>query len=195
MKKKVDEHFIQLFSALYSTEDILAFLIRGHLYCEASLTELLSQHLKNKTEINIDRLDYSVKINLCSALGLIPVMLKPGLQHLGVIRNKYVHNLNYSATEQDQLDFLNTIRSTMGEPAEDLFSRNTKFPNGFRRCVMALWIPLQMALAGNESEFRDIRKQIVAAATSISVLYKEDSKDQGLKRIIKRHQRTNKNHK
>ena len=139
--------FRDCFQELYGTADVLAFVIRGHLYCESALTQLLEANFKNPNAIDVDRLQYRTKVELCVALGLIDPSLTPGLHKLGLLRNKFGHNLTYVATEVDQRDFVNTVKSSLGAPAKFYLSRGRKFPNGLRRCILALWIPLQIHLA------------------------------------------------
>ncbi len=175
MDVQCGKQFVHLFSSLYSTEDILAFIVRGHLYCEAALSGLLNSSLKNPEELDTDRLDYSTKVDLCSALGLFAEDLKPGLKQLGKLRNKIVHNLEYKITEQDQMDFINTLRSTLGEPAEYYFSFScaTEFPNGLCRCVQCLWISLQIKNGSDPEEVKEKLSQIVYVSMKMSGLDNE----------------------
>ena len=145
------ENYEKCFTELYAAEDIFVVLIRGHLYCEAALADLLRQNLKFPEELNIDRLDYQAKVNLCAALGLFGAFaLKPGMSKLGSLRNRFVHQLEYKATEQDLTDLLNTVKGSLGMPAQFLLRRGTEYPNGFRKCVMALWVPLALLCAPME---------------------------------------------
>jgi hypothetical protein len=148
MPSKFIEQVEKCFNELHATEDAFVLLVRGHLYCESSLAELLRLNFKHPTEVKIDRLDYQAKVNLCSAMGVFdPLTLGPGLSKLGVIRNKYVHQLDYVASEQDQTDFINTLKATLGNPAQFYFRREVDYPNGLCRCVLALWLPLEILCA------------------------------------------------
>lgn len=168
MNTQYAKRFMRLFYALHSTEDILAFIIRGHLYCEASLVELLRQSFKNPDAVNIDRLTFSLKVNLCSALGSLTPDLRSGLLQLNSLRNKIAHNLEYEVQESDQVDLINTLRSSLGEPGEYYFSRGVDFPNGLRRCIISLWIPLQLLQAENSQEVKETLVQIIYASCEIS---------------------------
>lgn len=113
------ERMEKYFFELYTTTDLLMVIVRGHLYCEFALSEILRGKFSNPKEINIDRLDYRAKVNLCSALGCFDsINLKQGLIMLGEMRNKYVHNLYYKVTDQDQLNFVNTLKSSLGKPSK-----------------------------------------------------------------------------
>ena len=150
MAKTFLQRFGECFAELISTKNVMLVVVRGHLYCEAALAEALRKHLKCPEEIQIDRLGFQAKVNLISALGAIGLELKPGLTQLGKLRNKYVHQLDYEATESDQTDLINSLKSTIGMPAQFYLRRATEFPNGLRRCVIALWLPLEMCCAPPE---------------------------------------------
>jgi hypothetical protein len=141
------KRFARCFGELHGKEDVFTFLTRGHLFCESALARILTKAVKRPDALDVDRLDYQAKVNLCNALGLIPESLVPGLVKLGKFRNRFVHQLDYIATVQDQSDFINTLRSTCGEPAEYYLSRRIDFPNGIRRCILILFLLLELQLA------------------------------------------------
>lgn len=170
IKEKFLESFSNLFIELHSTNNLLTFLVRGHLYCESTLSQILQNSVKRKDAINIDRLDYQAKINLCNAFGLIPESIVPGLQKLGSIRNKYVHNIDYEVTEEDQLDFVNTLKSTLGEPAQYYLHYKTEFPNGFKRGIVVLWVPLQLELAPDKETASELLVSLAALMARVSGL-------------------------
>jgi hypothetical protein len=141
------QRFAECYAELHTVESVMLLIVRGHLYCESVLAELLRGNLKHPDELSIDRFEFQSKVNLCCAMGLIDLSLKPGLTQLGKLRNKYVHQLDYEATEEDQADLVNALKSTIGMPAQYYLRRRTEFPNGFRRSVIALWLPLEMHCA------------------------------------------------
>ena len=133
---------------LLAESDPFVVIVRGHLFCESSLATLLKNALPKPEELNIERLEYQAKVNWSSALDLFAGQnLKPGLLRLGALRNKYVHKLDYAATESDEDDLVNTLKSTLGPSASLYLDRRLPFPNGLRRCVMTLWIPLEILCA------------------------------------------------
>lgn len=128
-------------------EDLFSVIIKGHLYCESVLSHLIEEVLPYPEHLNIARLDYQAKVNLCCALGVVPERYKTSLTHLGKLRNKFSHNLNFSLSEVDEQDFMNLIKSTLGEPIQYLFNTNFEFPSNLRRCVIGLWLALEGTLA------------------------------------------------
>lgn len=152
--KKVRSIMKELFIARLKThledlyvEDLFSVSIKGHLYCESALYHLIEEILPYPEHINISRLDYQAKVNLCCALGAVPERYKPSLTHLGKLRNKFSHVLNFSLSEEDEQDFMNLIKSTLGEPVQFLFNTNFEFLSNLRRCVIGLWLALEGALA------------------------------------------------
>ena len=115
----------------------------------------------------VDRLEFQAKVNLCSALGLLDLSMKPGLTQLGKLRNKYVHQLDYEATERDPADLVNSLKSSIGMPAQYYLRRRTECPNGFRRCVIARWLPLEMYCTP-EDEAKEMVEQIVQLMAAVS---------------------------
>ena len=164
------QRFSKLFVDLHTNEDILTFLVRGHLYCESTLANILRKALTRCEALDVERLDYQAKLKLCNAFGLIPENLVPGLEQLGSLRNKYVHRLDYNATEQDQLDLINTIKSTCGLPSQYYLHRGIQFPNGFKRCIVALWIPLEVQLAPDEESAEELLLSLAALMADVSGL-------------------------
>lgn len=157
--QRVFEHFEEI----YTTQSVFTLILRGHLYCEAVLAFILHRALKNPDEMNIGRIEFQRKVQLGCALGLIPLKLKPALVKLGNLRNRLAHQLDSEITEQDQLDFLNAIKSNMGANAAFYLRRNLEYPNGLRRGILALWIPLA-AIALNSDEKKEIIPEMIKFA-------------------------------
>ena len=167
MAKTFLQRFVDCFEELNCTENVMLVVVRGHLYCESALAEVLRKHLQRPEEIQIDRLEFQAKVNLCSALGALALELKPGLTQLGKLRNKYVHQLDYKATENDQTDLVNSLKSTIGMPAQFYLRRVRNFPSALRRCVIALWLPLEMHCVPRE-ETRAMLEQMARFGAAVS---------------------------
>ena len=160
--------FIKCFKDLHTTEDIPIFMIRGHLHCESVLEALLSKAIQRPSALDVDRLDYQAKLNLCNAFGLIPESLVPGLAKLGQFRNRLAHRIEYSISEQDQSDFINTIRSTGGPHTEYYLSKRTEFPNGLRRCIIGLLMDLSSNLADTVEQKKDMMVNLAITMQEVS---------------------------
>lgn len=88
-------------------DDELQVIVRGHLYLEHVLIQFLNQALPLPEAIDLRRVPYSMKIDLCVALRLIRPSLVPPMNKVNELRNRVAHNLHYVFTEKDKLDFYN----------------------------------------------------------------------------------------
>ncbi|MCK4798639.1 MAG: hypothetical protein KAT05_14775 [Spirochaetes bacterium] len=75
-------------------------IIRGHLYIEYLLNEILQRTLKDPRAINIDKLGFYKKVTLLRAIGTISKEMKVYLQSFNEIRNKYAHDLKFQPDYQ-----------------------------------------------------------------------------------------------
>jgi hypothetical protein len=162
------DRVMSCFKNLHETDDILTFMIRGHLHCESVLTALLSKAIQRPEALDVDRLNYQAKLNLCNAFGLIPESLEPGLAKLGKFRNQLVHRFDCSISEQDQTDFINTLRSTGGLHTEYYLSERTDFLNGLRRCIEVLLIELALQLADTVEQREDMLVSLSVLAVKVN---------------------------
>lgn len=153
--------FMKCFTDLHGTDDLLSFMIKGHLHCESVLTEILLKGFKRPEALNFARLEYRAKLNLCNALGIIPESLVSGLAQLGKLRNRLSHSLDEEISEKDQLDLMNTVRSQGGPPMEYYLSKRTEFPNGLRRCIIGMLIELSLCL----SDSAKVKKEMLISLT------------------------------
>ncbi len=183
MQYKYVLQFIRLYNALYLTEDILSFIVKGHLYCEAALGEILRQDFKHPEMVDIDRLGFSTKVNLCTALGIVWLDLRPGLLKLNSLRNKIVHNLEYEIQERDQAELINEIKSSLGKSFGSFLPRGIKFPDGLRRCIILLWIPLQLMREHETQDFIENLIGIMHASSIIAGMNEDQFREQLFKQL------------
>lgn len=162
--------YLDCFVELQFAPNIFSLIVRGHLYCEAALASLVRTRLVAPDELDVDHLGYQLKVDLATALGFILPELKPALKALGALRNKYVHRLDYEVTEDDQRDFMNMFKSTLGPAAKYILRRGTEFPGGLRRTIIALWVGLELAGAPN----REIAISMMASLTMVPAALRGD---------------------
>lgn len=85
MINKNDE---RLFNDLVA-EDNAGLVLRGHLHVEHELIKYISKQLPFPDRIDWGRIDYTGKVELALSCGL-EVNIRPGLVHLGTLRNNFV---------------------------------------------------------------------------------------------------------
>lgn len=83
-----------------STSSRVEALLRGHLWIEHYLTELLREKLVRPDAVDIERMAWRQKLSWCDGLGLIEQEDIPSLLEFNRIRNRLAHDLNAEPTEQ-----------------------------------------------------------------------------------------------
>lgn len=109
-------------------ETYLQIILKGHLYIENRLIELIKVKLVNPNAINLNDLNFPTKINLARALGLLDNKKSKLLRNLNRIRNKLAHDLNFELSDEEikkQINYFdkyysNSFQKTIEENAGDL---------------------------------------------------------------------------
>jgi hypothetical protein len=91
-----------------SSSEILVVILKGHLYIESALLELLSEVINIK-EIESD-MSFKQKLDLARSLNLISKDTYCPINKFNKIRNQYSHNVNYVFEEKEYNDLLSTLR-------------------------------------------------------------------------------------
>jgi hypothetical protein len=87
--------------------------IRGHLYIESILIHLIQEALPRQDLLQVDRISFNSKVELCASLGLIPEYMIPIYKKINQLRNYIAHNLSYQLTDKDKADLLNCFTKEM----------------------------------------------------------------------------------
>jgi RNase H-fold protein (predicted Holliday junction resolvase) len=90
-------------------EDELGAVVRAHIHIEHELEQFIATVLPRADELG--RMDYSAKVRLALACGL-PRELKPTLNAIGTLRNKFAHRLGTRLTRKEADDFFNLFGKT-----------------------------------------------------------------------------------
>ena len=98
-------------------EDELGVIVRAHIYVEHELTEFIKARLNPPAALDAIRLDYSGRVRLALALGLLPE-LKSALQFVGTLRNKFAHQLDSAINKEDADNFEKAL-GVLGKPIVD----------------------------------------------------------------------------
>ncbi|MED4068577.1 hypothetical protein [Priestia megaterium] len=150
--------------------DFLVVVIRGHLYVEHELNNLIKKTVKHASSYN-ERIIFSQKMQLAHALGCIDEEIHRVIDALNNVRNRYAHNIKYNLTEQHATDFINVFKQAPGLKA--MFDK--RFPNKqvgsweerFRYAITHLWLYLKEtdALFHYQKAVEDLglRARIIAA--------------------------------
>jgi hypothetical protein len=86
------------FQAALNGEDELGVVIRAHIHVEAMLNALVDKLLVSPKHVEKMNIDYSQKVRLAIALGLLPQYESP-LLALGTLRNAFAHKPGIALTK------------------------------------------------------------------------------------------------
>lgn len=90
-----------------ASNEILVVILKGHLYIENTLYDILSEVLDIKC-INSD-MTFKQKLDLANSLGLLADEVYRPLNKFNGIRNHYMHNINYMFDKKEFDDFLSVF--------------------------------------------------------------------------------------
>ncbi|NMF04553.1 hypothetical protein ACUH7Y_09530 [Clostridium beijerinckii] len=90
------EKKIMEFASDVESENSVQAILKGHLYIEHELRELLARNIKNPNFLKIDRIKFSDLTNWVFALGLLPKEIHQAVKKINELRNACAHNLRYT---------------------------------------------------------------------------------------------------
>jgi hypothetical protein len=132
--------------SLVDQKDSLGFVLRLHLQVENALENFIDAVLVNPEELG--RLDYSARVRLALACGL-QADLKPSLNALGALRNRFVHRIGVALTNEETSRFVATLPANI-KSLYDYEYKNLKgkgasnnYKIGF--CIWMLWTAVYKA--------------------------------------------------
>ncbi|MBS1301425.1 hypothetical protein [Loktanella sp. SALINAS62] len=94
-------------------------LIKGHLYFEKVLSEILRGQLAYPEEIKLARIAFQQKLQLISAMGLLPRSYIASIRFLSGIRNKLAHDLDFEVSDEDKFNFLGLLPTALRAAIEE----------------------------------------------------------------------------
>ncbi|MDF1997582.1 hypothetical protein [Peribacillus frigoritolerans] len=159
---------IEQFVQEINSPDLLNVILRGHLYIEAKIIELLENRFTHPEEFKMSDINYPNKINLCVALGIIDRSETKAYLKLNKLRNTMAHQLQPSQIEKE----IGDIISSLSNEQRKLYKTN-KIEDGLlynlRKALAVLFVDLNAILESikNEEElfqeiiplFKDYKKE------------------------------------
>src|SRR5689334_13028913 len=89
--------------------DEFTAVIRGHLFVEHVLIHFLTEALPHHDLVQLDRISFNLKVELCAGLGVLPKALIAPMKKINALRNKTAHNLEYKISLNDKLELLDSF--------------------------------------------------------------------------------------
>ncbi|MBL8596118.1 MAG: hypothetical protein JNL14_00100 [Devosia sp.] len=110
------------FFALLGSADALSAAIRGTLYVEEQLRELVRENVAYPEALKRLELDYGGWLQLAVALGLNEDMARP-MRTLGTIRNALAHRLDADVSEQEANNLYKAFAADDAARLRDAYER------------------------------------------------------------------------
>lgn len=95
-------------------------LVQANVYLEFVAIRLLERELKHPTEIGLDRMSFSARLALISALGLVPRDIISAVKAISKKRNKVAHDLKFELNDQDVQQIASSIPRHLKEIAREV---------------------------------------------------------------------------
>jgi hypothetical protein len=94
--------------------------MRGHLYVESRLIQLIEDALPDPGAIDLSRLSFRIKLDLAVALKLISETNKLGYIQLNALRNQMAHNVDAEPTKIDEKRLYQALNEEQRKFADSL---------------------------------------------------------------------------
>src|SRR3954454_9948496 len=93
--------------AVLNVDSPVEMLLRGHLFVEQQLTEVLREALPNPDALDFTRLNFPTLVSLGSSLGLPNLAAEdvPALLKLNTLRNRLAHRLDWNLDAEAEREF------------------------------------------------------------------------------------------
>lgn len=119
-------------------------LIQAHIYLEYVASKILTAELPNSDEINLSRMGFSARLNLISALGVVPIEFISTIRSVSRMRNKVAHELNFEISEQEVVDLRNALPKFLRDVAEEPNNRDYDGPLRLEELLKAIPLFFEM---------------------------------------------------
>jgi len=94
-------------------------LLQAHLYYDHVITRILFDALKNPDAINLRRIGFYQKVQLISAMNLLPSDIVTPIDFINSLRNKIAHKLDFEITDDRIVDFVDCTPKFLRDAAVD----------------------------------------------------------------------------
>lgn len=130
----------------------LAVFLKGQLWLEIILNDVLEAATKDAKPLNLERMTFSSKVNLCEAFGLLSPSLCKGFRDINKRRNVLAHDLHASFDSESLADMLRhsaprtraAYEATLDHLPEDMDSPEGRLTHWFFAVIMEAGYSLLM---------------------------------------------------
>lgn len=138
--EKIIDKAIKDFVKKISDSDPFVAVIKGQAYIESLVTNIIQGTFADPSALELDRMAFWQKVNLCIAAGAIHNDAGQVLKQFSSIRNKFAHQAWPNFTEENFRDFLNVLRKSK-QMRKSLKLYNSTKPTMFD-CITSMWFYL-----------------------------------------------------
>jgi len=158
-----------LFAAHMRHEQPFAVLLKGHLWIESCLNRLISISFERPT-FDLDRLQFSRKVDLASALGLISEGEAAALRLLNKLRNRLAHDLD-GEPETAEVNALAGSLTGSSKHAFALFREAHEIaPDSLRLAHWFYVVLMTLEFNAMVTEYEKVNKQVLETYRIVSAL-------------------------
>lgn len=119
-------------------------LVQAHLYLEFIASKILEAELVHPNDINLKRMGFSARLDLISALGLVPQQFVAVVRKISKLRNKASHELNFEINEDEVISIRNTLPKHLRDVAEEPGQRIATGPLSLAELLSAIPLFFEM---------------------------------------------------
>lgn len=133
----------------------LMIVLRGHIYIEHELEEMLKIGLKEPGTIfkkdGNTRIGFETKLNWAVAIGMLPKDVRTAYANLNTLRNKYAHKLDADLTDEDLKGIKDGFNTGINETYKQFLEGATDEQRNssiwmIRRMISVLWLHSKLAI-------------------------------------------------
>lgn len=118
-------------------------VVQGHLFLDHVITRMLQEALLHPEKIKLDRTNFSAKVDLCAALGLLAPGREALLRKVNRLRNSLAHDLHFRIEERHAVE----LKSIASDPFKSLVEHQLEsypYLTLMCCCIKALVVLLDM---------------------------------------------------
>jgi hypothetical protein len=94
-------------------------VLQAHLYFDHVITRMLEEALPNPDAMKLRRTSFSQKVQLLSAMNLLPSSLIPSVEYINGLRNRIAHELNFEISDGTVGNLVNCTPKRLRQVALD----------------------------------------------------------------------------
>lgn len=108
---------MEKFKKALGAGDQISTIIRGHLYIEHVILQSLNEAFAVPDVLDLRRLNFPAKVDLCIALGLFPSLWRDALLKANEMRNRAAHRIDAEFDDSAKEDFWRTFPEFLQDAA------------------------------------------------------------------------------